>query len=141
MNFEINETVLQKLADGELTHEERTQVLGHLDDDPSQWRVLALTFVELQIWNETIPAARPPVSRSETGALRNGRKFGFLSTPRKREAILTAARGKAMRVWSTVAIAVLLAFGFGYLVAHNQRPTIGPPTADSGTVASLANWR
>ncbi len=53
----IANTQLDLLVDGELSDEERREVLSRLDTEPDGWRRCALAFLEAQTWREGMRAA------------------------------------------------------------------------------------
>jgi hypothetical protein len=54
MNTENNDLRFDRLVDGELNEEERRELLGGLDSEPSGWRRCALAFLEAQCWKQTL---------------------------------------------------------------------------------------
>ncbi|MEM7453033.1 MAG: hypothetical protein AAF456_01645 [Planctomycetota bacterium] len=50
----MNNDQIQLLVDGQLDHDERSRLLRSLADDSSQWREVALAFIESQILNEAL---------------------------------------------------------------------------------------
>ena len=47
-------TNFDRLADDELSEEERRELLGRLDDEPGGWRRVALAFLESQCWKQSL---------------------------------------------------------------------------------------
>ncbi len=45
---------LDRLVDGELTHEERRALIARLEADPDGWRRCAVAFLEAQAWREAM---------------------------------------------------------------------------------------
>ncbi len=67
---------LQRLLDGELDHAQRCRVLGQLDEQPSQWRMVALALLEEQAFCRELGSQSqrdPQVSRSASIALADGK--------------------------------------------------------------------
>ena len=64
----IDNTQLDLLVDGELSDEERREVLSRLDTEPDGWRRCALAFLEAQIWREGMRAVASE-SAVETAAV------------------------------------------------------------------------
>jgi hypothetical protein len=61
MNTNINPLPLDdphfdRLVDGELSEEERRELLARLDSEPGGWRRCALAFLESQCWRQTLGA-------------------------------------------------------------------------------------
>jgi hypothetical protein len=50
--FPIDDSVFDRLVDGELPPGERRQLLSSLDGEPDGWRRCALSFLEAQSWRE-----------------------------------------------------------------------------------------
>ena len=53
-----DERILDRLVDGELTEEDRKNLLLALDDEPGAWRRCALAFLESQTWQGDLKAMR-----------------------------------------------------------------------------------
>src|SRR5262245_66209563 len=54
-NLPLNEDILiDRLVDGELTGDERRQLLESFDKHPEGWRRCALAFLEAQSWREEL---------------------------------------------------------------------------------------
>ena len=56
-NIENNPTddaMLDRLVDGQLSDEQRHELLASLDDEPGGWRRCALAFLEAQCWKEAL---------------------------------------------------------------------------------------
>ncbi|GAB6165126.1 hypothetical protein JCM19992_11260 [Thermostilla marina] len=50
----LDEELFDRLVDGELSEEERSELLTRLDAEPALWRRCALAFLEAQTWREAI---------------------------------------------------------------------------------------
>lgn len=71
------ERQIDQLVDGELSEDQRRELLARLDQQPDGWRRCALAFLEAQCWRETLgpvalrpmeaPAEPRPASRSSCG--------------------------------------------------------------------------
>ena len=105
----IDDVTLQLFADGELTENASREILRDLDDDPTQWRRLALAFVELQIWNEAISIKGPSADTLKT------------LTPSSPVATRTSNRPTVLARWVTLATGLLLGLGLGYGASNSLR--------------------
>jgi hypothetical protein len=127
MNHEIqddgvhdNDDVLfDRLVDGELSADERRQLLASLDDRPDGWRRCALAFLEAQSWGGAMrgivrePAAAATVAPS-------------LKTPAPMGRLRWASRVGALLA---TAAALLVAFGLG---RQMKGPDSDPPDFVAG---------
>ncbi len=58
---------IDRLVDGELRHDERRQFISQLEQNPHEWRNVALAFVEAQVWSQEFQALQTdPGSASTT---------------------------------------------------------------------------
>lgn len=121
-----DETLFDRLVDGELSSEERRRLLVSLDDRPGGWRQCALAFLEAQSWRTDLgqvvkeASAAAPHPRSATGATYANR----------------FARRRALG-WLAVAAGLLLAFNLGVVWQNNSDATPGGILPDGGN--SVAN--
>ena len=62
--------ILDRLVDGELSQDQRRELLAALDDEPGAWRRCALAFLEAQTWRWQLSqrAAEPLVAQAATSA-------------------------------------------------------------------------
>ncbi|MCU0982829.1 MAG: hypothetical protein MUF25_27020, partial [Pirellulaceae bacterium] len=56
--FPVDEKMLDRLVDGELSRDEYDAVLRSLDQAPGQWRRCALAFLEAQAWQRELGELR-----------------------------------------------------------------------------------
>lgn len=102
----IDQTLLDRLIDGELTDAEQRDALSRIDAEPATWRRLALGFVEAQRWRKEFRAMAEEAGREDRGGL----------------SALRPGRGKAAHSWSgqrvlaSVCASVLVAFVSGFLL-------------------------
>ncbi len=61
-NAPLNDSRFDRLVDGELSEQERRQLLEGLDRQPGGWRRCALAFLEAQCWKQTFAADSRPSS-------------------------------------------------------------------------------
>jgi hypothetical protein len=120
----VEQSVLDRLVDGELTASERRQLLVALDDVPGGWRRCALAFLEAQSWQQLLPdwSAPPAAAGDATDA-------PTADPP-------PPARASAPGSWFTLlamAASALLAFGLGTL--WDSRSASNGPSPDKLTNA------
>jgi hypothetical protein len=109
--------VLDRLVDGELSLDERRQLLAAFDDEPAAWRRCALAFLEAQTW------------RLEMSRLANEPVVAQVSAPAKiPRATANWLRGLA------VAASLLLAFALGTWIPSSEPNATS--VADRPAVAS-----
>jgi hypothetical protein len=125
--FPINDSVFDRLVDGELSPGERRQLLASLDDQPDGWRRCALSFLEAQSWRESL------------GQLVRDDGDDCDSQKSLAPAMDAAARKswKHGMSWLAVAASLLVAFTLGTItrngggpIAVNNAGNVGPLVAD-----------
>ena len=122
--------VLDRLADGELSQQDRRELLVALDQEPEGWRRCALAFLEAQSWRWQLTqvAAEPIVAQATVDGRRNTLGSG-------------TNRGRFWGLCLAAAASVLVAFGLGTRFPTNGEPPVAAPTDASVTVNSeKANW-
>jgi hypothetical protein len=92
--------VLDRLVDGELSQDQRRELLAALDDEPGAWRRCALAFLEVQSWRWQLSrlAVEPLVAQTSAS-----------SAP-------MTARNNRRSLWGmclAIAASLLVAFGLG----------------------------
>jgi hypothetical protein len=120
--------LLDRLVDGELSGNERRQLLESFDKRPEGWRRCALAFLEAQSWREEMgQVARGIVS--ETGAP----KSPALSVPPSGK-----TSWSSIATWLAMAACLFLAFGLGLMHRERGPSVAGGSSAPSGQVAKSA---
>lgn len=113
------EALKQKCVDGELSNEQRHQLLDWLEQNPSEWRELACQFMEDQLFGQAVAvdsiASRPA---------------SVTKTPER-----PATTNQRWRHWfahpvTSVALCLSVAFLSGMLLRNNPSPS-GAMTGDS----------
>ncbi len=66
----IDDLQLDMLVDGELSEEERREVLLRLDSEPDGWRRCALAFLEAQSWREAMRSVSDESAAAAPGSRR-----------------------------------------------------------------------
>jgi hypothetical protein len=126
--MEPNDDVLfDRLVDGELSADERRQLLATLDDRPEGWRRCALAFVEAQTWQH---------------------EFGQLVDDSTRPAsVPVAADGehevsvRRMVNWYALAASVFIAFTLGLALGDLSHPHLDRAPNPSNQIASAGPER
>jgi hypothetical protein len=106
----MNDAVLDRMVDGDLSPREQRELLSQLDDESGGWRRLALAFVEAQAW------------RNELGAMTDA--------SRQPSRTLVQSGGSTPVLWRrifAIAASVALAFGLGFMARgpRHQSPDQG----------------
>ncbi|HEV3167154.1 MAG TPA: hypothetical protein VGZ22_24310 [Isosphaeraceae bacterium] len=101
----LEDRLLDRLVDGELTEAERRTVLSQLETDPLGWRRCALAFLEAQAWRETFGSLTVEGASSIAGA-------------RLDEPVGSVPKPSVVRRWGRARLAaaagLLLAFTLGF---------------------------
>jgi hypothetical protein len=111
---------LDRLVDGELSSEDRRQLLKRLDLQPGGWRACALAFLEAQTW------------RAAAGSFVDAGS-GFAAPPARYGARVKPAPNHPSLRRLTLAAAVLAAFGVGVILG-NRRGDEGQPLAERPSI-------
>jgi hypothetical protein len=105
-----DDAMIDRLVDGELSGDERRELLTSLDAQPDGWRRCALAFLEAQTWRSDMrriiaPAAVAPANTSTSAVAthvpQSSRRYGG--------------------AWLAVAAALLVAFGLGRQLGVGER--------------------
>ena len=105
-----NHETIQLLADGQLSHDQRSRFLDSISDDPGQWRELALAFVENQVLNEALH------ENAQVNRIHRSQKADIVN--------MQQADASPARRMSWLAVAASLAVGLltGFLLFSGQSP-------------------
>jgi hypothetical protein len=109
-----DDTVFDRLVDGELTTIERRRLLASLDDQPGGWRRCALAFLEAQCWSEGLDELLREPSASHSADEKVGVLPAATFRPNRRLGV----------VWMTVAAGLLAALTLG-LIWRSGNPIAG----------------
>lgn len=119
----VDDRLLDRLVDGELSREEYQQALKTLSDQPGGWRQCALAFLESQAWRKSLgvltgegsePDAAASRPRDAAAAVAASPRPGRDAVVRGTAADLTTVRHRGpMLSWLGLAASVLLAFALG----------------------------
>jgi hypothetical protein len=110
-----------RLVDGELSEQERRELLAGLDDEPGGWRRCALAFLESQCWKQAfgmMTQARAPITPQTKAA-------------RPRQARWTGHLGTVL----AMAACFLIAFWVGSALHQTGHGQLSVPSAPSGELA------
>jgi hypothetical protein len=132
MNTNINPLPLDdphfdRLVDGELSEEERRELLARLDGEPGGWRRCALAFLESQCWRQTFGAID---------------QKGILAEPAPEATRPSRSRGPNW-VGTVLAMAAsfFLVFWVGSMAKQARLGHPATPAGASGELASTAEHR
>jgi hypothetical protein len=110
---DLDQPLLDKLVDGELSNVEQRALLLQLDDTPHVWRRLALTFLEAQAWQRELRTVSAAVIPPDV-------------------TVVSPPVRKPRRQWSMVTAmtaSVCVIFGLGF-TCGSLRPTNSPTVVD-----------
>lgn len=105
MNDSVNERLLQRCVDGEMSETEQQEFLRSLEQSPTGWRDLALAYVEQQLWSQ---AGRAWIDEPEPAVAPDSMPLPNRAASWLRSTVLVASS--------------LLAVGLGYLGGTYWRP-------------------
>ncbi len=109
----VNELEIQRCVDGELSDDQQRALLTRLEGTPDGWRMLALAFVENQVWGDGC--------RAIVGAIPAQTAIGAQGPVR------------SMARWLAAAAAVVVAVGVGFAAGqHWDSGQTGPLVAGAG---------
>jgi hypothetical protein len=121
--FPIDDSMFDRLVDGELSPGERRELLTSLDEQPDGWRRCALSFLEAQSWRESL------------GQLVRERDEDRGSEKTRAAASDAPARAsiKPGLAWLAIAAGLLLAFTLGKTTRDGGVPIAGKVAAPSSS--------
>jgi hypothetical protein len=113
MTDNVNELEIQRCVDGELSDDQQRALLTRLEGTPDGWRLLALAFVEYQVWGEGCRAVVGAIP-AQTSLCARG-------------PVRSTAR------WLAAAAAVVIAVGVGFTAGQRWGSgPMGPLVAGAG---------
>ncbi len=117
---------LQRLVDGELDIHERRQLLQRCDDEPQQWRTLALSLLEEQAFGKEVALfANDTVENRSNDS-------DIVVTPANS---IATTKLQSQQAWGHLALAAALLMAVGFFTGYGLRSqNLGVP----GQAASLA---
>lgn len=111
------QTEIDRLVDGELSDEQQRSLLQRLDESPSEWKTLALAYVEASVWKSHFSA---PDTMAESNAAAPNAAEPNASSPEAAKPRQPNSRRDASSSSVFAAIAVLLVFGLGVWLGRTQ---------------------
>ncbi len=123
----IDDRLLDRLVDGELSPQEYREVLSQLDQMPNGWRRCAHAFLESQALGQSLPLVMQTTeSRPQTELAPTAEKSSPSGT----------ASFRRMETLAAMAASVAIAFGLGMYISGDNSPTVdgpgsGPRIADN----------
>lgn len=120
-NLPLDQTVLDRLVDGELSREEYESVLRMLDGAPDGWRQCAVAFLEAQAWESEVRRMRFADDRPAISHV----------------SVRQAKAGKPWPLLLATAASFLLAFGLGIAFRLPTPLGVQPPTAEFDRLAGV----
>ena len=126
MNHELDDLLLQRFVDGELSEQRQQDILAGLEDDPGQWRRVALAFVEAQIWEGEYRAVAE--ENRSAGKEQPVRDNPAKKIPREKSPRRASETGRGILV---LVASLLLAWGIGLWQGGlwDSRPYAAAPMA------------
>jgi hypothetical protein len=124
---ELDDTLFDRLADGELLPQERRRLLARLDSVPDGWRQCALAFLEGQAWRATF---RSLVREERMPRSPQAGTTSRAAVPPPAPRSQPAAAGPRPASWRPLSMAagIMLAFGVGILWPRGvESDREGPP--------------
>jgi hypothetical protein len=111
-----DDVLIDRLVDGELSADERQQLLAGLDAQPDGWRRCALAFLEAQTWRSEMRRIVPPVAAAGAGK-------DCIASPQSTTTAPHPPRGwtRYSGAWLAVAAALMVAFGLGRQLGVGER--------------------
>jgi len=117
----LDDQLLERLVDGELSEPERRKLLLQLESAPDGWRRCALAFLEDQCWREGLRSLEPPAPVP-------------LPPPRDEPPSHTTVVGRRTR-WGS--LATMLAMSASFLLALGLGFLLRSAWLDQGRTAAL----
>jgi hypothetical protein len=132
-NSSIDAVMFDRLVDGELDRRAQAELLSRLDENPSDWRRLALAFVEAQAFGAElrgIAAERPRVPSPEARPEQRAPQLRTDSSAPNSH----SPWSKLLSLAATMLLAVGIGFGVGRVWQRDGGTPVGPPTNGTETV-------
>jgi hypothetical protein len=144
---DFDQALLDKLVDGELTPAERRDVLSSLDDQPHNWRRLAMAFLEAQVWQRELSdvvAMTSTVRTAESNGRADGRPEPTTRVPSRPVMRPPVTRpGRRWPAFTGLAASFCVVFGLGFACANLRSgtgaPTMAPLLVPNGSTAGVTD--
>lgn len=122
-----DDSLIDRLVDGELSRSDRHQLLESFDQSPDGWRRCALAFLEAQSWREEMgQVAFGPASETS-----KPKSLAFSVSPGRNPSLSKVA------TWIAIAASLVVAFGLGWMQHEGGRQVAGGSLNTSNQVASV----
>ncbi|MEW4564968.1 hypothetical protein AB1K70_20755 [Bremerella sp. JC770] len=113
----IEDRLLDRLVDGELSPQEYREVLSQLDQMPNGWRRCAHAFLESQALGQSLPLVMQTTeSRPQTE----------LASAAEKSSTASNASFRRMETLAAMAASVAVAFGLGWYISGMEGTPAGP---------------
>ena len=134
-----DDTGFDRLVDDELSEEERRELLGRLDDEPSGWRRCALAFLEAQCWRQALgetPSLRDSLGAALQSTGKNADETPAIPIETPRRAVWLGR----VKLLSAMAASFLVAMWLGSMAhcAWVGQPRVSAGAGPIGEVAEMA---
>jgi hypothetical protein len=116
----IDDRVIDRLVDGELSIDERRKLLLALESQPDGWRRCGLAFIEVQAWRSSM---RGMVAGEAARRAAEG-DSDPLSVPKAAAALAASPRRRLGGMWLAIAATLLVAFGLGRQLGVSERQSL-----------------
>jgi len=113
----LDDLLLDRLVDGELTPEEYRQVLSELEQIPNGWRRCAHAFLESQALGQSLPLVMQTTRSSPQNEL----------APAAEKSSTGMASFRRMETLAAMAASVAIAFGLGWYISGMDSTTASAP--------------
>ena len=120
--------LLDRLVDGELSRDEKRQLLASFDERPENWRRCAMAFLEAQAWREEMKQVARGLTAEAVTA----------KSPAAPSKLTERSRWSSPAVWFATAASLLVAFGLGWLQHESRTPVAFGPAGTDGQVTNVA---
>ena len=131
-----DDTRFDRLVDDELSEEERRELLGRLDDEPSGWRRCALAFLEAQCWRQALgetPSLRDSLGAALQSTGKNADETPAIPIETPRRAVWLGR----VKMLSAMAASFLVAMWLGTM-AHRAWVGQSARSAGAGPIGEVA---
>lgn len=114
----LDDQLLDRLVDGELSPEEYRQVLSQLDQMPNGWRRCAHAFLESQALGQSLPLVMQTTPSSPQTKL---------APAAEKSSSAGMASFRRMETLAAMAASVAIAFGLGWYISGMESTTVDGP--------------
>ncbi|MEP3477631.1 MAG: hypothetical protein ABJZ55_00135 [Fuerstiella sp.] len=137
-NTMTHEMLMQRCVDGELTDDQRQQLLQQLEQEPQAWKELACLYMEDQLFAKAVGTDMAQLHRLQSQAAQSHQVSKPSPMISGQHAKPTVARSVRWKHWfahpvTSVALCLCVAFLSGMLLRDNASPTITASNASTGS--------